>query len=110
MYGGNGFTFDHAKTDDSYPDMIYLRPDWYYIYVQNLSWIISTKYGLDNSKLDLSVFDRMINFLKNHANDKPSMKGIIDYEVAKKLGKKEFYKFVKIFNHIFEYKINISYI
>lgn len=77
--------------DGGYPDMIYLRPDWHYIYVQNLSWIISTKYGLDNSKLDLSVFDRMINFLKNHANEKPSMKGIIDYEIAKKLNEKTFY-------------------
>lgn len=91
MYGKNGFTLEHAFKDGGYPDMIYLRPDWYYIYVQNLSWIISTKYGLDNSKLDLSVFDRMINFLKNHANEKPSMKGIIDYEISKKLNEKIFY-------------------
>lgn len=88
MYGEDGFTLDHAKSDGSYPDFIYLRPNWYYIYVQNLSWLISTKYGLDNSKLDLTVFDKMISFVnKNQC----TMKGIIDYEVAKKLGKNEFY-------------------
>ena len=91
MYGKNGFTLEHAFKDGGYPDMIYLRPDWYYIYVQNLSWLISTKYELDNSKLDLTVFDKMLAFLKKHSDEKPSMKGIIDYEIAKKLNEKVFY-------------------
>lgn len=91
MYGKDGFTGEHFLTDKGYPDQIYLRPEWYYIYVQNLSWLISTKYGLDNSKLDLKVFDKMITFLKKYSDRKPSLKGIIDYEIAKKLNKKTFY-------------------
>ena len=91
VYGNTVFSLEHAFTDAGYPDMIYLRPQWYLIYVQNLAWIISTKYNLEYSKLDLSLFIKMINFLKKNQNNKPSMKGIIDYEIAKFLGKKEFY-------------------
>jgi len=91
MYGEDGFTFEHAITDGGYPDMIYLRPQWYFIYVQNLAWLIANKYNLEYSKLDLPLFNKMLNFLKKHQDEKPSMKGIIDYEIAKFLGKKEFY-------------------
>lgn len=91
MYGKDGFTFEHAVTDGGYPDMIYLRPQWYFIYVQNLAWLIANKYNLEYSKLDLSLFNKMLNFIKKNQDKKPSMKGIIDYEIAKFLGKKEFY-------------------
>lgn len=91
LYGEDGFTFQHASTDVGYPDMIYLRPQWYFIYVQNLAWLIANKYNLEYSKLDLSLFNKMLDFLKRNQNEKPSMKGIIDYEIAISLGKKEFY-------------------
>jgi len=91
MYGKDGYTGEHAFADGGYPDMIYLRPNWYFIYVQNLAWLIANKYNLEYSKLDLSLFNKMLDFLKKNQKEKPSMKGIIDYEIAKFLGKKEFY-------------------
>ncbi|RXM52231.1 MULTISPECIES: hypothetical protein [unclassified Chryseobacterium] len=91
MYGRNGFTLQHATTDDGYPDKIYLRPQWYFIYVQNLAWIIATKFSLDYSKLNLSLFNNMLNFLQKHQDKKPSMKGIIDFEISRFLNKRVFY-------------------
>jgi len=88
MYGEEGYTGDHFKSDGGYPDLIYLRPDWYHIYVQNLSWLIASKYKLNNLLLDLSVFDKMINFI---VRNKCSMKGIIDYEIAKRRNEKVVY-------------------
>jgi hypothetical protein len=71
MYGNTVFSLEHAFTDGGYPDMIYLRPEWYLIYVQNLAWIISTKYNLEYSKLYLSLFIKMTNFLKKNHTSKP---------------------------------------
>jgi hypothetical protein len=88
MYGSDGYTTEHAFTDGGYPDLIYLRPNWYRIYVQNLAWLIATKYKLVLSKLDLIIFDKMINFV---IRNKCSMKGIIDFEISKKLNKNEIY-------------------
>ncbi|PWS28677.1 hypothetical protein DHW03_02185 [Pedobacter yonginense] len=88
MYGRDFFTFNHFISDGGYPDLIYMRPDWYLSYVKNLSWIIAKKYNLDESKLDLNVFNKMIDFAKS---ERASLKGIIDYEIAKKLGAQEVY-------------------
>lgn len=88
MYGSNTYTFDHMDSDGGFPDQIYLRPDWYLFYVQNLSWLLSEKFKLDNLKLDLDVFKKMTRFA---SKQKCSMKGIIDYEIAKKLNKKVVY-------------------
>ncbi|MBF4516516.1 fibronectin type III domain-containing protein [Flavobacterium sp. ANB] len=88
MYGEEGYTGDHFKSDGGYPDQIFLRPDWYHIYVQNLSWLIASKYKLNNLLLNLSVFDKMINFI---VRSKCSMKGIIDYEIAKLRNEKVIY-------------------
>ena len=90
MYGEEGYTFEHAFTDGGYPDMIFLRPNWYRLYIQNLSWLIATKFKLNLAMLDLSIFDRMINFVTRDEN-KCSMKGIIDYEITKKLQKNVIY-------------------
>jgi TANFOR domain-containing protein len=88
MYGDKFFTLDHGKSDGSYPDKIYLRPTWYKSYVKNLAWILSEKYGLDVNNLDILVFDRMISFaVRNNC----SLKGIIDYEIAKRRKLKELY-------------------
>ncbi|GAA6765931.1 hypothetical protein AAFH68_18700 [Flavobacterium sp. CGRL1] len=88
MYGEEGYTGDHFKSDGGYPDQIFLRPDWYHIYVQNLSWLIASKYKLNNLLLNLSVFDKMINFI---VRNECSMKGIIDYEIAKLRNEKVIY-------------------
>ena len=99
MYGDNHFygiklpnyTVEHAlSSDGSTPDYIWVRPQWYSFYVKNLAYIISQKFGLNYGRFNnqADVFERMINFVAKH---KISMKGIIDYEIAKKLGKKEFY-------------------
>lgn len=88
MYGEEGYTGDHFQSDGGYPDQIFLRPDWYHIYVQNLSWLIASKYKLNNLLLNLSVFDKMINFI---IRNKCSMKGIIDYEIAKLRNEKVVY-------------------
>jgi len=88
MYGGGYFTTDHFCSDGGEPDMIYLRPDWYLNYVKNLAWILALKFHLDSSKFDLSVFKKMTKFA---TDNKCSLKGIIDYEIAKKRRKREFY-------------------
>ncbi len=91
MYGGEkipllGITGDHNDSDKGYPDLIYMRPDWYLTYVQNLSWILATKYHKNLNNFDIDIFKKMVNFAT--ANN-CTMKGIIDYEIAKKRNKKE---------------------
>ncbi|MDR7211930.1 fibronectin type III domain-containing protein [Flavobacterium piscis] len=91
MYGGEkylGTTLDHAKSDGSFPDKIYLRPDWYLDYVKNLAWLLSMKYNLKDSNFDIKLFEIMTNFA---VSNKCSLKGIIDYEIAKKMKKVKFY-------------------
>jgi transposase len=68
--------------------MIYIRPDWYLNYVKNLAWLLALKFKLDLQKFDISVFERMTKFA---TENKCSLKGIIDYEIAKKRGKREFF-------------------
>ncbi|WP_343617805.1 fibronectin type III domain-containing protein [Flavobacterium sp.] len=80
MYGWEGPTLDHFNSDGGYPDQIYLRSDWYLFYVQNLAWLIAEKFKLDNSKFNLETFKKMTRFV---VKNKCSMKGIIDYEIAK---------------------------
>ncbi|WP_343705813.1 fibronectin type III domain-containing protein [Flavobacterium sp.] len=88
MYGNPILTAEHIITDGGYPDQIYLRTDWYLFYVQNLSWLISEKFKLDETKLDLEIFKKMTRFV---SKNKCSMKGIIDFEISRKLNKKIFY-------------------
>ncbi|WP_343697487.1 fibronectin type III domain-containing protein [Flavobacterium sp.] len=88
MYGNPILTAEHITTDGGYPDQIYLRTDWYLMYVQNLSWLISEKFKLNQTKLDLEIFKKMTRFV---SKNKCSMKGIIDYEISRKLNKKVFY-------------------
>lgn len=92
MYGKEenilGITDDHAFSDGSFPDKIYMRPEWYLDYVKNLAWLLSMKYNLKGSNFDIKVFERMTSFAT--ANTCP-LKGIIDYEIAKKMKKTKFY-------------------
>ncbi|KIQ16433.1 hypothetical protein RT99_20390 [Flavobacterium sp. MEB061] len=92
MYGQKenmfGITDDHAFSDGSFPDKIYLRPDWYLDYVKNLAWLLSAKYSLSTSNFDIKIFERMTTFA---VSNKCSLKGIIDYEIAKKMKKVKFY-------------------
>lgn len=86
MYGGGYFTTDHLTADASYPDHIYIRPEWYLNYVKNLAWLVAKKFNLDLNKFDIATFKKMTKFATNY---KCSLKGIIDYEIAKKKGKRE---------------------
>lgn len=91
MYGGDkvevwGGTVDHNASDKGYPDLIYIRPDWYLTYVKNLSWIIAKKYEKNLNNFDIATFNKMVKFA---TDNKCSMKGIIDYEIAKKRKKLE---------------------
>jgi hypothetical protein len=89
MYGNSYFTLNHAKSDLGYPDLIYLRPQWYMTYVKNLAWLLAVKF--DKPKLsfsDVMLFDGMVKYAQDQ---RCSLKGIIDYQVAKKLGQSEFY-------------------
>jgi hypothetical protein len=88
MYGGGYFTTDHLLADGGNPDMIYIRPDWYLNYVKNLAWLLALKFKLDLKKLDIAVFEKMTKFA---TDNKCSLRGIIDYEIAKKRGRKEFF-------------------
>jgi hypothetical protein len=74
------YTFQHMIEDKAMPDFIYVRPKWYLTYVQNLAHLLSVKFGLSISRLDLKKFEQMVGYItpKNI-----TMKGIIDYEIAK---------------------------
>lgn len=106
LYGGEkksilgistGVTGDHFETDGGYPDLIYMRPEWYLNYVKNLAWILSYRFKLNLKKLDISIFEKMVKFA---TKNKCSMKGIIDFEIAKKRNKSE------VFIPVFYSKIN----
>ncbi|ANF49896.1 hypothetical protein A0O34_04845 [Chryseobacterium glaciei] len=90
MYGTRlgFFTREHLITDAGYPDLIYMRPEWYLCYVKNLAWIISVRFKLEHNKLNIKLFEHMVEFAKNN---KCSMKGIIDFEIAKIRKKQEVY-------------------
>jgi hypothetical protein len=80
MYGDAFYTLDHAATDGSLPDYIYIRPNWYLTYVKNLGVLISYKYNLNINRLDMSVFNQMVDFAKKN---QCKLKGIIDFEISK---------------------------
>lgn len=90
MYGTRFdiFTTEHMFTDAGYPDLIYMRPEWYLCYVKNLAWIISVRFKLEHNKLDIKLFEHMVEFAKKIPC---SMKGIIDFEIAKLRKKQEVY-------------------
>lgn len=95
------YTSDHAFSDDgSTPDYIYVRPQWYLSYVENLSKIIAYKFNLDPSRLDMSIFRRMVDFVSNPSRQ-CSMKGIIDFEISRIKNEKVFYipVFYSTINH-----------
>lgn len=82
MYGTKDFLFmttEHAFTDGLWPDRIFLRPEWYLTYVQNLSILLKMKFNLSGN-LDLNTFKQMTNFV---VENKKSMKGVIDYEISR---------------------------
>ncbi|WP_185216885.1 MULTISPECIES: hypothetical protein [unclassified Chryseobacterium] len=76
--------------DASTLDYIYIRPKWYLAYVENLAYLISFKFGLDigGFKKEFALFERMVNFVKKMSC---SLKGIIDFEIAKRLGFNQFF-------------------
>lgn len=91
MYGEKkilGTTGDHLVTDAGYPDLIYMRPEWYLCYVKNLAWIISVRFKLEHKKLNVKLFEHMVEFAQKIPC---SMKGIIDFEIAKFRKKQEVY-------------------
>lgn len=88
LYGDGGYTTDHALVDKALPDYIYVRPKWYLSYVQNLSALLQYKYNDLTGVLDLSLFTSMVQFATTNTC---SLKGIIDYEIAKKRGDAFFY-------------------
>jgi hypothetical protein len=116
MYGGEkipivGITGDHNDSDKGYPDLIYMRPEWYLTYVENLSWILATKYKKKLADFKIETFKKMVEFAKKN---ECSMKGIIDYEIAKKRNKKEviipvFYSNPKRFFASYDALINTDY-
>lgn len=81
MYGNEFYTFQHGATDGLFPDQIYIRPDWFITYVKNLTTLLKIKYNLSGS-LDLGVFNQMVQYT---TENKISMKGIIAYEIKRKL-------------------------
>lgn len=90
MYGdklfGMNYTTEHLTKHGAKPDFILVRPSWYLSYVENLAKLLAFKYKLDISKLDISVFEKMIEFAKTKGSQ-TTLKGIIDYEISKRLNK-----------------------
>ena len=81
------FTKEHFSTPEkSQPDYIWVRPRWYYLYVKNLAKILSLKYNI-TKPFDATVFEQMLGYA---SKNKSKLKGIIDYEIAKKLNKNYF--------------------
>lgn len=88
MYGEDGFTFDHFKSDKGTPDFIFVRPKWYLSYVENLATLINYKFNNLSGTIDIKTFEKMIAYATANSC---TLKGIIDYEIAKKRGVKSFY-------------------
>lgn len=81
-------SLEHFTVDGPKPDFIYVRPRWYLRYVNNLAELLATKYSIPFDGLDNSVFKKMVSFATNH---KCSLKGIIDFEISKRLGRNYFF-------------------
>ena len=56
--------------------------------MKNLTWLLSKKYNLNPSGFDIKLFEKMTSFA---VSNKCSLKGIIDFEIAKKMKKTKFY-------------------
>lgn len=54
--------------------------------MKNLAWILSYRFKLNLKKFDISVFEKMVQFA---VENKCSLKGIIDFEIARKRAKNE---------------------
>ena len=85
-------SLEHMDPDGSTPDFIYVRPKWYLRYVNNLARLISTKYAMPYQNFNNILFNRMVNFA---VSEQCTLKGIIDYEISKKL--KKDYFFIPVF-------------
>jgi hypothetical protein len=85
MYGrhvfpGIDYTLEHLSADFDKPDMIYMRGDFYLRYVTNLARLLAQRFGFDQTRLDMHVFQRMVRFAKQN---RCSLIGIINYEIAR---------------------------
>jgi hypothetical protein len=90
MYGNKFYTLQHLIKHGSEPDFIIVRPNWYLMYVKNLARIIAYKYNKQEiNSFNIDVFIKMTNYLKKNSIKTRTLKGIIDYEIAKKLNKNE---------------------
>jgi RHS repeat-associated protein len=94
MYGGDGYTTQHAfavEPDGTptgvRPDQIYERPELYKTYVGNVADLMSVKFGKSYDKSQFQVFGDLADYA---SRKKVSLIGIINYEVAKKLGENSF--------------------
>jgi hypothetical protein len=88
MYGRGGYTFQHLSVDQGAPDFIYVRPAWYLTYVKNLATLLAYKYNLKLLGLNMDIFTGMVEFAKENSC---SLKGIIDFEIARLKGERVFY-------------------
>lgn len=82
MYGDRNLLFmttEHGSTDGLWPDKIFVRPEWYLSYVKNLTVLIKLKFGLTKN-IDFKIFNQMTDFV---VKNKKSMKGVIDFEIAR---------------------------
>ncbi len=88
-----GASSEHSEHIDgngkvgSRPDMIYNRPSLYLRYVNKLAETLRYKYNTKGT-LDYAVINRMVNYA---AENKVSLIGIINYEVAKIKGEGSFF-------------------
>ncbi|MDW8850023.1 fibronectin type III domain-containing protein [Flavobacterium sp. MMLR14_040] len=82
MYGDRNILFmttEHGSTDGLWPDKIFVRPEWYLSYVKNLTILIKLKFGLPYN-VNFKIFNQMTDFV---VKNKKSMKGVIDFEIAR---------------------------
>jgi len=96
MYGNlNGYTTEHLTVDGSAPDFIYNRIETgdYMNYAKDVLFVLSLSTDTKVKYTDaLDKAEPILNGLMAYAKEnKVSLMGIINYEVAKLQGSKEFY-------------------
>jgi len=93
LYGNPFFTLNHAASDGSEPDMIKNRMDdgVFEGYIRTLTGVLASKYRKFNNANIQQAVNTLLGLGDYARKNNVSLKGIINYEVAKLKGDKSFF-------------------